>query len=348
MVRSHQAGVALSDAAAYPWSESDRHVRPVLHDAAIPGHLHFIWIGPELPWFAQLAIASALRACPTAHVTLWTSHELSGGRELSALLRNSRFGLARLDDRSLFSDLPTDLPIDVLARLYRLLESKAARANLARLSILLQHGGVYLDTDTVTLRDLSPLWRDGAFCGLEHVVWPFERRNQRGAYRVLGGPVRSAVRRACTRVAEGELVFDRIAWWYPRAANNAVLGFPANHPLLIDMLQRVERIGEEERHRRYRLGTHLLQEALQRRDGELYVRQLSPKHFYPLGPEVSRAYFHSRRDVERAARQIISEETYVVHWYASVSDLRPYSEARMLAEQRSTLFGHLSARALGY
>jgi hypothetical protein len=312
----------------------------------VPAHLHFIWIGAELPWFAKLAIQSALRRVQHARVTLWAVHDLAADQNVQRLRADARFELSSLDEKTLFEDAPSTLPLDLLAHLFRSLSSPAARANIARLLILARLGGVYLDTDTLTLRDLAPLYPLRAFCGLEHVIWPLKKQEGAPLYRLVGGPLRSLVRKVCASLPKGERGFQYVAPWYETAADNAVLGFNAGHPFLLAMLRRVAELSEPERERRYRLGTHLLQEMLTRCGQELGVHQLAPRYFYPLGPEISRQYFQERDDVQAACRRIVHADTHVIHWYASVSELAHYDEAGVLRQRRQTVFAQLAARAV--
>lgn len=309
----------------------------------IPDRLHFVWIGPRLPWFAWLAIESAQRACPTAQISLWASHELGGDPNVAELRRNPRFELQHLDERALFVDAPGELPVDLLARLFSTLEQPAARANLARLLLLLRFGGIYLDTDTFTLRDFEPLRQLGAFCGLEYVVWPLEKRYGVHPYRVLGGPLRGLARKVCANVAGGPRLFDKIARFYALAPNNAVLGFAPGHPFLRYMLGLVGEMGEAERARRYRLGTHLLQQAMTEAGARYGVHALPPSAFYPLGPELSRQYFRPQRRLSSEVERI-TRDAYCVHWYASVSELLPFDSARVLQDRERTAFAYLAAR----
>jgi len=315
--------------------------------ASVPAHLHFIWIGQALPWFAKLAVQTAIDHVPAARVSLWATHDLTADTHVLQLRRDERFALHTLDAETLFADAPATLPVALLANLFTSLTQPAARANIARLLVLARFGGVYLDTDTVTLRDLSPLYSLGAFCGLEHVVWPLEKRYGVHPYRVIGGPLKGLMRNACARLPAGERAFQRIASLYDAGANNAVLGFSPGHPFLLETLQRVAELSEKERRRRYRLGTHLLQEMLRRRGDALGVTQLPPRYFYPLGPEISRQYFRRRLDAAAASRAIVQDDTYVIHWYGSVSELSQYDEARVLAERDQTIFANLAATMVG-
>lgn len=300
-----------------------------------------------LPWFAKLAVQTALDHVPGARVSLWATHDLSADPHVVSLRRCDRFETRSLDGHSLLLDAPSALPLDLLSQLFETLTQPAARANIARLLVLARFGGVYLDTDTVTLRDLSPLYGLGAFCGLEHVIWPLEKRYGFHPYRLIGGPLKGLLRNACASVPGGERLFGRVAKLYSTAANNAVLGFSAGHPFLRETLQRVAELSVEERARRYRLGTHLMQEMLAQRGAALGVTQLPPSYFYPLGPEISRQYFKARSDAAAAAAAIIKPETHVVHWYASVSELAPYDEARVLNERERTVFAQIAARLIG-
>jgi hypothetical protein len=313
---------------------------------AIPQRLHFVWIGKSLPLFAQLAMESALSACAGARLTLWVTDPLDA-ESCKALPRDARFELSRLDAAALFEGADASLPIALLERLFATLTQPAARANLARLLLLSRHGGVYLDTDTITVRDLAPLYPLGAFCGLEHVIWPLEKRYGISPYRVIGGPLRGVLRDLCARVPRGERLFHVLGGAYPLAANNAVLGFTAHHPFLRHMLLHVSRLAPEELTRRYRLGTHLLQESLASVGKELSVHALSPAHFYPLGPVMSHQYFRRRKHLDADLAHIVTEETYLVHWYASVSELLAYDAERMRRERDLTVFARLCERVLG-
>jgi hypothetical protein len=313
----------------------------------IPQHFHFIWIGAQLPFFARMAIESALQCTPDARATLWASEDLSRDAHTQALLRSGRFVHTKLDQEALFKDAPTELPLDALAHAYANLSAPAARANIARLLVLAQYGGIYLDTDTTTLRDLAPLFALPAFCGLERVIWPLEKRYGLHPYRVIGGPLRGLVRNACARMAGGVRAFRRVERFYPTALNNAVFGFPARHPFLTAILTRISELPEEEQLRRYRLGTHLLQETFAALGAELGVVALPPSAFYPLGPEISRHYFRVRDDVASLSQEVIGPDTYLIHWYASVSELNDYDAARVNRERDQTLFAHVTARYTG-
>ena len=320
----------------------------------IPQNLHFVWLGAHLPCFAALAAKSAKACNPQASVLLWHDETLTPSERTDAL---ESFGvsLRRLDIRALIASAVTrgtplaPISLEALATIYARLRSPAARSNVARLLLLYCEGGIYLDTDTLTLKSLDLLRASGAFCGLEHVLWSKERLDKRHLYFWTLGPLLSGVRLINARLPWGHSWQRALLGYYARAANNAVLGFSAGHPFLASMLARICELPEREWTKRYRLGTHLLQQTLAaanlpRRPSQAPVHQYGPEYFYPLGPVTSAHYFRSRRDAASVARQLIPETTHVVHWYASVADLSGLDEAHIAANEHTTVFAHLCAR----
>jgi hypothetical protein len=300
-------------------------------------------MGGSLPLFVRLAMESALRSTPAARLTLWHDGALSRN-QLGRLRDEARVELAAID--TLFDGPPLGAPVEGLRETLAALREPAARSNLVRLVALAKHGGVYLDADTLTVRDLSPLLPLEAFCGLEHVVWPRDRRRSLSLYRVLGGPLRGLVRDACASLPDGDVLFAKIAGHYALAANNAVLGFTAHHPFLLHALEQLCEIEAGERLRRYGLGTHLLQQALASVGARFGVHTLAPRFFYPLGPELSRLYFKKQHALAAALDRIVTDDTYLVHWYGSLAELAAYDEARIHAERERTIFGALCARVI--
>jgi hypothetical protein len=96
------------------------------------------------------------------------------------------------------------------------------------------------------------------------------------------------------------------------------------------------------------LGTHLLQEVLERSDtnAEASITTLDPDYFYPLGPVISAHYFKTRSNAARAATELLSPRTHVVHWYSSVSDLMPLGEEYIRRHREKSVYAHLCAKLL--
>jgi hypothetical protein len=72
----------------------------------------------------------------------------------------------------------------------------------------------------------------------------------------------------------------------------------------------------EKQLRRYALGTHLLQRTLREKPSAQAVVVHPQAAFYPLGPELSEHWFRLQRRIQ--LDEVLTPETYVVHWYASV------------------------------
>ncbi|HEU4539056.1 MAG TPA: glycosyltransferase, partial [Polyangiaceae bacterium] len=194
-----------------------------------------------------------------------------------------------------------------------------ARANVVRAALLAAEGGVYLDTDTVTVAPLDPLRAEASFfCGLERLVFPGELKRSRSPARWGAALARTALRDLCRRAPDGWRHFRRVERHYPTAANNAVLGAEPGHPLLLELLERMAATPPARQTVRFALGTHLLQAVLRDASGDAArgLRVYEPPAFYPLGPEISEHWFRFT-DRPRLA-EVLLPDTRVVHWYASV------------------------------
>lgn len=290
----------------------------------IPNHFHFIWFGESLPDFARIAILSALQQNPGSAATIWHDADFTRHANMRQLEeRGARF--KRITPTHLFAELAEvspELPTEKLKEIYLALTKPAARANVIRMVVLYLFGGIYLDTDTLTVKSFAPLRELGAFCGEEPTLWPAGTALLDPKALVLG-----EIRRACSFWPGGFRIHRRLLHQYTMAANNAVFGARRLHPFVGAMLTRAANLPESQRGRQYRLGTHLLQETLREFNtsscpAENRMCVLSSTHFYPLGPEISRHYFHRYRNPRAISHELLSDETFAIHWYASVSDLK--------------------------
>ena len=333
---------ARSEPAAFP---QPRQVPP----QSVPAHLWFIWFGSTLPLFAEIALRSAARHNPGARVTLLHAN-LSPSEQ--ARLSTAWLELRSLDIESLVeaavrrASSAEQAPLDRqrLLFVWKQLTKPAARANLARLLVLYAEGGVYLDTDTLTLRDFAPLLELGAFCGQEQILWPRRQLGKRRAYFWLKGPALSLLRLSFAVVPKGYRAQRSLSSQYSLAVNNAVLGCSAGHSRINAALQLACSTPDHELTRPYRLGTHLLQTVLDSPPSVAdEVVLLAPEYFYPLGPVISHHYFRATTDVAAVTKELLFPNTYVVHWYASVSNLLKLDAAHILEQRHRTPFAHLCA-----
>lgn len=294
----------------------------------IPDRLIFVWIGPDLPLTAQIAIASAIDVCAPHETVLIADGLRPDAPGLAAVADLPGFRWQAVDD-ALLAELP-GFAGDGAAALYRDLKQPAARSNLLRLAELWHRGGVYLDTDTITVRPFGELLDEPAFIGVEPIAWP---TGVRGSFRpdlYAKACARVVARYACQFAPRPERAFERLRRFFPLAVNNAVMGACPHNPAIGRALETIAAMPVDQRLRRFRLGTHLMQEITQNRSGE-HMRVLEPAYFYPLGPEISVAWF-SPNSAQRLPSSL-DARTRVVHWYASVQDRlaepieRPFIEA---------------------
>jgi hypothetical protein len=280
----------------------------------IPRNAYFIWFGSEVPWTHVLALRSAASAGGFDDIVLYHTDDLSRSRHWSELRRVPRLTLERFEPLPLLRSLGPQA--GELALLYQKLEKPAAQANMIRIAILYRNGGVYLDMDTITLRSLRDLCnRASVFCGEERLVFPATLSPIRNPAAYAAAIGRTVLRDGLRRLPEGWRWFRRIEHRYPTAVNNAVLGCQARHPFLERMLNAMLALNPRRQTRRYALGTALLQRVVAAYpDSDLL--KLPPPVFYPLGPEISEHWFRLRSRADPS--EVVSPDTRVVHWYASV------------------------------
>jgi hypothetical protein len=278
----------------------------------IPARAQFIWIGDDFPWLNFAAVASAARRGGFEQLIVHHSDELGQQRHFRALERIANVEARRLDAEAVIEAAAGPRLVDR----YRMLLAPAARSNVLRLALLRREGGVYLDFDTVTCRDLGALRAEtGFFCGAERIAFPASLEERRNPLAWGGAYLRSALRDLARRSASGVTAFRRIERHYATCVNNAVIGARADHPLLAELCERMLALPEKRAVKRYALGTSLLQNALSARAEPDYVVH-APEVFYPLAPEISEHWFRS--DSKATLAEVVSEQTRVVHWYASV------------------------------
>jgi hypothetical protein len=282
----------------------------------IPNRYHFVWFGRSFPATHAVAIRSVFRHCAPETIHLYLSDTLDGLPEFDLLKRDvPALHIESLAIDHLLHGL-ADVDADGLRTAWDdLLEHRryAALSDVLRYLVLLRHGGVYLDLDTITIRDLRPLLgRLPAFCGEELILVPGLLYRQSRFWRRFRTTPLDLLRLICSRVRPGVRWWKRISHWYAPAINGAVLGTPAGHALVREALGRVPTLYREVARRRPVIGPDLIQELAPRcKDIEV----LPPAFFYPLGPTMVAHLFRDVDDVERLESEVITPDTLVVHWY---------------------------------
>lgn len=322
----------------------------------VPSVAHFIWFGRSFPYIYGLALRSASAWGGLRRVVLHHADPIDGEPGVALALEDPAVTLRPLDPEALLARAGQTLAAGsvgdgelsgaALVALFRRLTAPAARANLVRAALLYVDGGVYLDTDTVTVRPMAPLLKAGAFCGEEPLCLPGWLVRSRNPARYAQAGFLLALRDGLRRLPRGYRLFGRVEPLYFRGANNAVLGAAPGHPLLAAMLRSALAMEPRRQTVRYALGTHLLESEVARYAGEDLVVH-PPAVFYPLGPELSQHWFRRYARVEPA--EVLLPETRVVHWYASVRTRRvvPRVDAGYVASHaRTQLFSALVAPLL--
>jgi Glycosyltransferase sugar-binding region containing DXD motif len=282
----------------------------------IPTQVHFCWIGASLPWAYVFAILSAAERSELPEIILHHTDALAEGPELQALRQAPRVRLSRIDPYACLAQTGQALGVgDELVALYRRLDSPVARTDVLRAAILYLQGGLYLDMDTITTASLRPLLNTPQFIGSEFIVWPQVVRTSRSPTLWARHLVLDLVRKILRRIPYGWKIFRSVERFYFRGVNNAVMGAEANSRLFSDYLRAMLAVPPERQGLAYALGPDLLQEVVNRyQQGDLTIQE--PAVFYPLPPEISEQWFRIAPGVRLSA--VLSAETRVVHWYASV------------------------------
>lgn len=274
--------------------------------------VHLCWIGRRLPWPIAYAARSAARNAQLERVIFHHTDPIEDEEPRALLESTPSVELRRLVPHELLAAIPELGP--ALVELYDRIGSPVARSNILRAALLYQQGGVYLDTDTITVRSLRPLLDSPAFLGLEHIVRPSFVHASRSRWLRLRASALSTLRGLLKRVPRGYRVFRALSHWYYEALNGAVFGARAGHPLLYRYLRAMVELPRELQSRKHGLGTHLLQSTVAADSSDLVVHP--PSRFYPLGPEISEHWFRRYRKVDPS--DTVAPSTCVVHWYGSV------------------------------
>jgi len=279
----------------------------------VPPVAHFVWLGRDLPWAYALAARAAEIRGGFARVVLHHLDELDPKSLRRARTELSGTSLRRLDPTQLFRGLGS--LTQPLHELFVRLKQPAAKSNLLRLAILAREGGVYLDTDVITLSPFTPLLKQGFFCGAERIALPALVAHSRNPLRYLSPLARIAIRDIFRRLPSGYRWFRYLDRCYPAVVNNAVMGCPPGHPFAFSLLEAAIRLPPDRQLKRFALGTHLLEYGVVNYPGtDLVVHP--PERFYPLGPEISQHWFRERKG--RLPTDLPSPRSIAVHWYASV------------------------------
>lgn len=281
----------------------------------IPHHFHLIWIGKRFPFVNRLAVESLRQTNPGARITVHFE-DPPDNADWKAL--DKVVELRPLDLPALLGALPPSMSavVPVLSGISS--GYPAGRSNILRYLILYREGGVYLDFDTLTVKDYSPLLGHPAFIGEESVFKPDDDRvagrikpeivplgilfglSYYGSYfncRHFGD---SALGNALNRLCMKGWSIDKL--------NNAVLGAEAANPFFGRALALVP---ETDPKIRYALGPILMNRTWDEGGAAREsMRRLDRSHFYFIPPsQTYRFFFGPAPELPSTA--------YTLHWCSS-------------------------------
>ncbi|MEL6445919.1 MAG: glycosyltransferase [Bacteroidota bacterium] len=292
----------------------------------IPALGHFVWLGPRLSVLGYLSVRSALDRGGFEAIRL--HHDvpaLADDPLVQDLQRYPTFELLPIAPEDFLKGEGLEGEDDALtiahrqevARRYHLLGPMTSRANVLRLLVLWRDGGVYLDTDAITLRDLAPV-RQGfqGFAGLERVAMTTAVVNGYNPFQWAKAGWLNLVREGIRRFSgNAGAAFRRIEHWFTLAPNNAILGATPGNATVARFLREAATMPEAQALTRKQIGPRLL-ERLLGTDGVPDFRMLPPDAFYPLPPEVCWDYV--RDDPQHRLGDRPTPTAYVAHLYDSV------------------------------
>lgn len=279
----------------------------------VPHHFHLIWIGRNFPFVNRLAVESILQTNPGSRVTIHYENPPSNA-DWQALQSKAEFRPLSLPD--LLGALPASMKavIPVLEGISS--GYPAGRSNILRYLILYREGGIYIDFDTLTVRNYAPLLSHPAFIGEEAV---FRYDDDRVSGRFKPGIIPHGILFGMSyylSLWNCRFLRDSSAWnrvnralmgmWSDRKLNNAVLGSEAGNAFFASAIDSIPRTDPKIK---YALGPILMNRTW---DGGIDppMRRLDSDHFYFIPPSQTYRFFYGPAPA-------LPENAYSMHWCSS-------------------------------
>ena len=281
----------------------------------IPHHFHLIWIGKRFPFVNRLAVESLRQSNPGARITIHYE-DPPDNADWKALSGNTE--LRPLDLPGLLASLPASMA-SVVPVLQGISSGyPAGRSNILRYLVLYKEGGIYLDFDTLTVKDYRPLLGFPGFIG-EETVFRSDDDRVSGKIKpeiipfgILFGLSYYLSYWNCRFLGDSRpgnaLNQIFMKGWSARKLNNAVLGCEAENPFFGRALALVPHTNPKIK---YALGPILMNrtwdEAGEPRNG---IRRLDSDHFYFIPPSQTYRFFYGPAPA-------LPSDTYTLHWCSS-------------------------------
>jgi hypothetical protein len=279
----------------------------------IPHHFHLIWIGRNFPFVNRLAVESILQTNPGARVTIHFENPPDNA-DWNALRSKVEFRPINLPE--LLSALPPSM-----SQVTPVLEGissgyLAGRSNILRYLILYREGGIYIDFDTITVRDYRPLLSHPAFIG-EEAVFRYDDDRVSGSFKIgiiptgiLFGLSYYLSLWNCKYLGDSRPVnaFNRalMGLWSDRKLNNAVLGCEAGNAFFARAIALVPQTDPKIR---YALGPILMNRTWAT-EAASQARRMGAEHFYFIPPSQTYRFFYGPAPE-------LPADAFSMHWCSS-------------------------------
>ncbi len=279
----------------------------------IPNIAHFIWYGDQLPLAYVLGIKSCLLNGGYEQVILHLEKDLSAEPDIQQhLVQHPNFEVSIIN-QDYFTN--TD---EALQRMYYEQTNQRSKSNVMRLVVLARWGGVYLDTDVIVLKDMSPLRRTSFFYGNESNRYPHFTEHRSKSYLKLMNFIHGIVRYLLVKIPRGYMVlrwYERTFFYQP--PNNCVIGATSNHTFLKNLFQNMLKLDPVTRTKKWQLGVRLFQRTIaEANDSERRSLTAHSSHsFNPLGPMACRLWF--KKGSAHYMGSLYFKETTLIHWYSN-------------------------------
>jgi hypothetical protein len=279
----------------------------------IPHHFHLIWIGRNFPFVNRLAVESILQTNPGARVTIHYENPPSNS-DWQAL--QSKVEFRAIDLPALLASLPASMSavVPVLEGISS--GYLAGRANILRYLILYKEGGIYIDFDTLTVRDYRPLLQHPGFVG-EEAVFRYDDDRVSGNFKpgiiphgIFFGMSYYLSYWNCRFLGDSSPVnaLNRglMGLWSDRKLNNAVLGSAPGNAFFGKAIALVP---ETDPKIKYALGPILMNRTWDT-EAKVHMRRLGADHFYFIPPSQTYRFFYGPAPE-------LPADAYSMHWCSS-------------------------------
>jgi hypothetical protein len=279
----------------------------------IPHHFHLIWIGRNFPFVNRLAVESILQTNPGAKITIHYENPPDNS-DWRALQSKVEFRAISLPD--LLGALPPSM-----AGVVPVLEGissgyPAGRSNILRYLILYREGGIYIDFDTLTVRDYRPLLAHAGFVG-EEAVFRYDDDRVSGRFKPAIIPTGICFGMSyylslwnCKWLGDSAPVnaLNRglMGLWSDCKLNNAVLGASPRNAFFGKAIELVPKTDPKIK---YALGPILMNRTWET-EAAIHMLRLGPEHFYFIPPSQTYRFFYGPAPA-------LPANAYSMHWCSS-------------------------------